>query len=109
MLGRIATLSDPAHRADVLAHQPLTPRDPDPGEDSVDVALHLRGFTVQQLAEAIARRLSLPRPPDPGGPDRGGREGVARIPPPPGPRSWTASTRRPPTRPTRPSNSSSPR
>ncbi|MFE6267556.1 caspase family protein, partial [Streptomyces goshikiensis] len=65
VLGRIATLSDPAHRADVLAHQPLTPRDPDPGEDSVDVALHLRGFTVQQLAEAIARRLSLPRPQTP--------------------------------------------
>ncbi|OKI47471.1 caspase family protein, partial [Streptomyces sp. MJM1172] len=65
VLGRIATLSDPAHRADVLAHQPLTPRDPDPGEDAVDVALHLRGFTVQQLAEAIARRLSLPRPQTP--------------------------------------------
>ncbi|WP_328776646.1 tetratricopeptide repeat protein [Streptomyces goshikiensis] len=65
VLGRIATLSDPAHRADVLAHQPLTPRDPDPGEDSVDVALHLRGFTVQQLAEAIARRLSLHRPQTP--------------------------------------------
>ncbi|MFE3792400.1 caspase family protein, partial [Streptomyces goshikiensis] len=65
VLGRIATLSDPAHRADVLAHEPLTPRDPDPGEDSVDVALHLRGFTVQQLAEAIARRLSLPRPQTP--------------------------------------------
>ncbi|MFD3553017.1 caspase family protein, partial [Streptomyces goshikiensis] len=65
VLGRIATLSDPAHRADVLAHLPLTPRDPDPGEDSVDVALHLRGFTVQQLAEAIARRLSLPRPQTP--------------------------------------------
>ncbi|MFE3628646.1 AAA family ATPase [Streptomyces goshikiensis] len=65
VLGRIATLSDPAHRADVLAHLPLTPQDPDPGEGSVDVALHLRGFTVQQLAEAIARRLSLPRPQTP--------------------------------------------
>ncbi|MFD6186733.1 caspase family protein [Streptomyces goshikiensis] len=65
VLGRVATLSDPAHRADVLAHLPLTPRDPDPGEDSVDVALHLRGFTVQQLAEAIARRLALPRPQTP--------------------------------------------
>lgn len=67
VLGRIATLSDPEHRADILAHNPLIPEDPDPGEGSVDVALHLRGFTVQQLAEAIARRLSLPvpRPPRP--------------------------------------------
>ncbi|MFI5636817.1 caspase family protein [Streptomyces goshikiensis] len=65
VLGRIATLSDPDHRADILARNPLTPRDPDPGEGSVDVALHLRGFTVQQLAEAIARRLSLPRPQTP--------------------------------------------
>ncbi|MFE3992411.1 caspase family protein, partial [Streptomyces goshikiensis] len=65
VLGRIATLSDPGHRASVLAHRPLTPRDPDPGEGSVDVALHLRGFTVQQLAEAIAGRLSLPRPQTP--------------------------------------------
>ncbi|MFD9300275.1 caspase family protein, partial [Streptomyces goshikiensis] len=65
VLGRIATLSDPEHRADILAHNPLIPEDPDPGEGSVDVALHLRGFTVQQLAEAIARRLSLPRPQTP--------------------------------------------
>ncbi|MFG2709475.1 caspase family protein [Streptomyces goshikiensis] len=65
VLGRIATLSDPDHRADILAHNPLVPQDPDPGEGSVDVALHLRGFTVQQLAEAIARRLALPRPQTP--------------------------------------------
>ncbi|MFE9842786.1 caspase family protein [Streptomyces goshikiensis] len=65
VLGRIATLSDPDHRADILAHNPLVPQDPDPGEGAVDVALHLRGFTVQQLAEAIARRLSLPHPQTP--------------------------------------------
>ncbi|MEU2395892.1 tetratricopeptide repeat protein, partial [Streptomyces sp. NPDC007369] len=65
VLGRIATLSDPKHRADILNHAPLSPEDPDPGENSVDVSLHLRGYTVQQLAEAIADRLSLPYPETP--------------------------------------------
>ncbi|MFG2296640.1 AAA family ATPase [Streptomyces sp. NPDC048603] len=65
VLGRIATLSDPSHRADIVAHGALAPEDPDPGEGSVDVSLHLRGFTVQQLAEAIADRLRLPVPETP--------------------------------------------
>ncbi|MEU6863671.1 caspase family protein [Streptomyces sp. NPDC046876] len=65
VLGRIATLSDPTHRADIAAHGALTPEDPDPGEGSIDVSLHLRGFTVQQLAEAVADRLDLPRPETP--------------------------------------------
>ncbi|MCJ1681448.1 tetratricopeptide repeat protein, partial [Streptomyces sp. APSN-46.1] len=65
VLGRIATLSDPKHRADIEQHGALAPEDPDPGEGSVDVSLHLRGFTVQQLAEAIARHLRLPEPQTP--------------------------------------------
>lgn len=65
VLGRIATLSDPVHRADILEHGALAPEDPDPGEDSVDASLHLRGYTVQQLAEAIARELDLPVPQTP--------------------------------------------
>ncbi|MEU3777492.1 tetratricopeptide repeat protein [Streptomyces sp. NPDC032472] len=65
VLGRIATLSDRTHRADTAAHGALTPEDPDPGEGSIDVSLHLRGFTVQQLAEAVADRLDLPRPETP--------------------------------------------
>ncbi|MGW6985589.1 caspase family protein [Streptomyces sp. NPDC054932] len=65
VLGRIATLSDREHRASILAHRPLAEDDPDPGEGSVHVSLHLRGFTVQQLAEVIARRLNLDPPQTP--------------------------------------------
>ncbi|MCX5364184.1 tetratricopeptide repeat protein [Streptomyces sp. NBC_00124] len=62
VLGRVATLSDPRHRADIVEHAALCEGDPDPGEGSVDVPLHLRGLNVQQLAEAIARRLHLDAP-----------------------------------------------
>ncbi|MFK0253096.1 caspase family protein, partial [Streptomyces sp. NPDC090445] len=65
VLGRIATLSDPTHRADIKEHGALAADDPDPGEGSVDASLHLRGQTVQQLAEAIARALGLPAPQTP--------------------------------------------
>ncbi|MFJ3964144.1 AAA family ATPase, partial [Streptomyces sp. NPDC090036] len=65
VLGRIATLSDREHRASIVVHRPLTKDDPDPGEGSVHVSLHLRGFTVQQLAEAIARRLNVDPPQTP--------------------------------------------
>ncbi|MEU9147889.1 caspase family protein [Streptomyces sp. NPDC048349] len=65
VLGRIATLSDPAHRKDIVRHRALAPGDPDPGERAVDASLHLRGYTVQQLAEAIARELDLPVPQTP--------------------------------------------
>ncbi|MFI8339918.1 AAA family ATPase [Streptomyces sp. NPDC085639] len=65
VLGRIATLSDREHRASILAYRPLAEDDPDPGVGSVHVSLHLRGFTVQQLAEAIARRLNLDPPQTP--------------------------------------------
>ncbi|MEV6501370.1 AAA family ATPase, partial [Streptomyces prunicolor] len=65
VLGRVATLSDPRHRADIVKHGALREGEPDPGADSVDVALHLRGLTVQQLAEAIARRLGLDVPETP--------------------------------------------
>ncbi|MEV6951316.1 caspase family protein [Streptomyces sp. NPDC051183] len=62
VLGRIWTLSEPAHRADILKHDALADDDPDPGPDSVDASFHLRGLGVQQLAEAIARALKLPPP-----------------------------------------------
>ncbi|WP_453126163.1 caspase family protein [Streptomyces sp. CLCI03] len=65
VLGRIWTLSDPEHRADVLAHAPPAPDDPDPGVDAVDAALHMRGLTVQHLMEALARALVLPVPATP--------------------------------------------
>ncbi|MFB6826243.1 AAA family ATPase, partial [Streptomyces virginiae] len=65
VLGRIATLSDREHRASIVEYRPLTEDDPDPGEGSVHVSLHLRGFTVQQLAETIARRLNVDPPQTP--------------------------------------------
>ncbi|MER5934636.1 tetratricopeptide repeat protein [Streptomyces sp. NPDC002054] len=65
VLGRISTLSSAPHRADIRAHDALAPEDPDPGEGSVDVSLHLRGSTVQQLAEALAEALRLPVPATP--------------------------------------------
>ncbi|MGW2811568.1 tetratricopeptide repeat protein, partial [Streptomyces sp. NPDC001450] len=63
--GRIAALSDPAERAALKAHAPLTQDDPDPGERSVDAAVHLRGMGVQDLAHALAYRLGLPEPKTP--------------------------------------------
>ncbi|MCX5334690.1 AAA family ATPase [Streptomyces sp. NBC_00140] len=65
VLGRVATLSDPVHRADIREHGALREGDPDPGEGAVDVPLHLRGLTPQSLAEAIARRLGLDLPDTP--------------------------------------------
>ncbi|WP_336113833.1 tetratricopeptide repeat-containing protein [Streptomyces sp. PTD9-10] len=63
--GRIAALSDPSERAALMAHAPLTEDDPDPGERSVDAAVHLRGMGVQDLAHALAYRLGLPEPKTP--------------------------------------------
>ncbi|WP_198534845.1 ATP-binding protein, partial [Streptomyces fradiae] len=60
--GRIAALSDPAERAALMAHAPLTDDDPDPGEGSVDAAVHLRGMDTQNLADALAYRLGLSEP-----------------------------------------------
>ncbi|MFJ4533350.1 tetratricopeptide repeat protein [Streptomyces nigrescens] len=65
VLGRIATLSDPRQRAAALAHGALREADPDPGEGSVDAALHLRGLTAQQVAVALADKLGLPVPKTP--------------------------------------------
>ncbi|MFE6339038.1 AAA family ATPase, partial [Streptomyces sp. NPDC057798] len=81
VLGRVATLSDPRHRADIVTHGALHEDDPDPGLGSVDVALHLRGLTVQQVAEAIARRLGLGAPDTPA-------ELIADV-----EREWTSSER----------------
>ncbi|MFE0188929.1 tetratricopeptide repeat protein [Streptomyces sp. NPDC058989] len=61
VLGRIATLSDPRQRAATLAHGALGDL-PDPGEGSVDAALHLRGLNAQQIATALADKLGLPAP-----------------------------------------------
>ncbi|WP_407286220.1 tetratricopeptide repeat protein [Streptomyces sp. BP-8] len=61
VLGRIATLADPRQRAATLAHGALGDL-PDPGEGSVDAALHLRGLNAQQIAAALADKLGLPVP-----------------------------------------------
>ncbi|MEU9306236.1 tetratricopeptide repeat protein, partial [Streptomyces sp. NPDC048256] len=65
--GRIASLADPRERREVLHHTPPTVDDPDPGEGSVDAALHLRGMRVMDVAEALAERLGLAAPPTPAG------------------------------------------
>ncbi|WP_369258108.1 AAA family ATPase [Streptomyces sp. R35] len=65
VLGRISTLSDRAHRADIEKHGALRKDDPYPEVGTVHGSLHLRGLTVQQLAEAIARVLKLEAPETP--------------------------------------------
>ncbi|TXS50842.1 tetratricopeptide repeat protein [Streptomyces sp. t39] len=62
VLGRVATLSDARRRAEARAHGALREGDPDPGENTVDASLHLRGTDPQRLAEALARQLGLPAP-----------------------------------------------
>ncbi|MEN8655057.1 AAA family ATPase [Streptomyces sp. 21So2-11] len=63
--GRIAALSDPEERAAVMEHAPPSEDDPDPGEKSVDAALHLRGMAAQDIAAALAYKLGLPEPKTP--------------------------------------------
>ncbi|MFI5979999.1 tetratricopeptide repeat protein [Streptomyces sp. NPDC051555] len=65
--GRIAALAHPEERAAIMEHAPLTKDDPDPGQDSVDAALHLRGMGVQDVAAALADKLGLPEPKTPAG------------------------------------------
>jgi len=62
VVGRIAALSDADERAGILRHQPLRPDDPDPGEGSVQAALHMRGMDADGIAAALAHRLGLRRP-----------------------------------------------
>ena len=62
VVGRVAALSDGPQRAELLAHAPLTTADPDPGASSVDVAVHLRGMGVQDLATELAQPLGLGMP-----------------------------------------------
>ncbi|MBS2966025.1 tetratricopeptide repeat protein [Actinocrinis puniceicyclus] len=62
VVGRIAALSDADERAALLAHRPLADDDPDPGLGSVDAVVHLRGLTVDQVAERAAHSLGLERP-----------------------------------------------
>jgi tetratricopeptide (TPR) repeat protein len=59
LVGRIAALSDPAERAGLLAHGGPPPDDPDPGEGSVEVALHAHGLGPAELLDGLARGLGL--------------------------------------------------
>ncbi|MFD5798061.1 tetratricopeptide repeat protein [Streptomyces diastatochromogenes] len=65
--GRIAALSHPEERREIFLHARPAPGEPDPGKNSVDAALHLRGMSVQGLAEALAEKLGLPAPETPAG------------------------------------------
>ncbi|MEV5899786.1 tetratricopeptide repeat protein [Streptomyces sp. NPDC052127] len=65
--GRVAALSHTDERRALFDHAPLADDDPDPGEGSVDAALHLRGMRVQDVARALAQKLGLPAPETPAG------------------------------------------
>jgi tetratricopeptide (TPR) repeat protein len=65
VVGRIAALSDSARRADLSRHAPLSSDDPDPGEGSVDAAVHLRGLDVAATITALAHDLGLAQPATP--------------------------------------------
>ncbi|MGH8920133.1 MAG: tetratricopeptide repeat protein, partial [Actinomycetes bacterium] len=62
LVGYLAALSDPTARAELLAHAPLGPEDPDPGVGAVAASVHLRGMDEQDLAAALAEQLGLPPP-----------------------------------------------
>lgn len=62
VLGRIATLTDPVRRAEVLAQGGLREGDPDPGPEHLLAAVHLRGLSPLQAASELAGRLGLPEP-----------------------------------------------
>ncbi|HET8658791.1 MAG TPA: caspase family protein, partial [Micromonosporaceae bacterium] len=62
VVGRVASLSHQAWRADILRHAPLDPDDPDPGAGRVDATLHLRGLDLEATVTALAHDLGLARP-----------------------------------------------
>jgi restriction system protein len=57
LLGRIASLSDPAERAVLAAHGALEAGDIDPGEGAVDAVLYAHGHSHDSLVTELARRL----------------------------------------------------
>jgi hypothetical protein len=62
VVGRIAALSDPVERAELMDNAPLDADEPDPGEGRVGAAIHLRGLDVTAAAKEIADRLGLSEP-----------------------------------------------
>jgi len=60
VLGRVAALSDPTERANLIAHSALRVEDPDPGEGTVNAVLELRGQDGAAALAVLARQLSLP-------------------------------------------------
>ncbi len=77
--GRIASLSNPRQRAEILAAGPLAHADP--GPNSVTANVHLRGLTVDQAAGELDRQLvasgAIPR--EAGGVSRNRGDLVAEI------------------------------
>ncbi|GAA4457709.1 tetratricopeptide repeat protein [Phytohabitans houttuyneae] len=65
VVGRVAALSDPRTRADMLAHGALAAHDPDPGQGTVDVALYARGQRYTALLGELARGLDIAAGSDP--------------------------------------------
>ncbi|MFD7460351.1 tetratricopeptide repeat protein, partial [Streptomyces sp. NPDC059868] len=64
VLGRIATLADPAQRSKAEEQGAIRDGDPDPGERSARsfAAVHMRGLNATQVAADIAAQLGLDEP-----------------------------------------------
>ncbi|MEV5309033.1 tetratricopeptide repeat protein [Streptomyces sp. NPDC052610] len=64
VLGRIATLADPAQRRKAEEQGAIRDGDPDPGERSARsfAAVHMRGLNATQVAADIAAQLGLDEP-----------------------------------------------
>lgn len=61
VVGRLALLADPATRATVLTRSGLDAADPTvPGERAIDLGLHAREKTLEQVSDAVAAALGLP-------------------------------------------------
>ncbi len=61
VVGRLALLADPATRATVLTRSGLDAADPTvPGESAIDLGLHAREKTLEQVSDAVTASLGLP-------------------------------------------------
>jgi hypothetical protein len=59
LLGRLVTLADPVRRAEALAAHPTLDQTTLPPENSVDLSVHARGQTREQLVEMIAAAVGV--------------------------------------------------
>ncbi|WP_162907403.1 hypothetical protein [Allorhizocola rhizosphaerae] len=60
VVGRIASLSNPLERANIMANAPLSADDPDPGEGSVEAVAVVRGMDHDSVLAQLGRQLQTP-------------------------------------------------